>query len=148
MTTIAVTKKEIACDLQYTFGNMKFKGDSKIIKVPEKTSQKVFGQDVVYIGFAGEAGSWGQVVSWLHYPEEALPRCKNLELIMLNGNCEIWLGNNLRNWTEVKQPYFAIGSGTPYAIAALAAGKSAKEAIKISSKFDPNSGLGVKTYSL
>ena len=44
---------------------------------------------------------------------------------------------------EVNMPFWAIGCGAEYAMGAMAAGKTADEAVKIACRFDINCGLGV-----
>jgi 20S proteasome alpha/beta subunit len=50
-------------------------------------------------------------------------------------------------WLVVDQPYYAIGSGSPFALGALAQGASAKEAVEAAAKSDPFTGMGVKSYN-
>ena len=47
-------------------------------------------------------------------------------------------------WVSIEDPYYAIGSGAPYALGAMYNGASPKEAIKAASKFDPYTGNGIK----
>lgn len=49
---------------------------------------------------------------------------------------------------EVNLPFAAVGSGKALALGAMAAGKSAKEAVRIGCRFDINSRLPVHTVSL
>ena len=42
----------------------------------------------------------------------------------------------------------AIGSGAPYAIAAMACGKNAMDAVKIAKKFDPYTGGRITSIKL
>jgi ATP-dependent protease HslVU (ClpYQ) peptidase subunit len=44
--------------------------------------------------------------------------------------------------------FWAIGSGAPYALAAMYAGASATEAVKIAAKIDTSTGLPVKTLKV
>lgn len=44
---------------------------------------------------------------------------------------------------KVEDPFIALGSGSEYALAALAMGATAKEAVEIASRFDNHCGLGV-----
>lgn len=43
-------------------------------------------------------------------------------------------------WIEVKEPFYAIGTGAPYALAAMRAGADAIQAAEIGTAMDPNSG--------
>ncbi len=44
---------------------------------------------------------------------------------------------------RVEDAFFALGSGAEYALAALAMGATAKEAVEIASRFDNGCGLGI-----
>ena len=149
MTTIAANKTEMACDLQATHsGGVKFKIATKIIDVPTENAMKLFGTKRALIGFCGSVDTWGEVVGWFHIPEGKPPKCRGIEMLMLNENKELWHATNLVNWTELKVNEFAIGSGMQFAIAAMDTGKSPLEACKLASKYDPNTGMGYKVYKL
>lgn len=148
MTTIAVNKYSIACDLQFSHASgIKFKGATKVLEVEGKQAAEMFGHERVFIGFAGNADSWGDVVSWFAYPEGKMPKCRELEMLMLSPD-GIYHGTNLKNWTRIDQPHFAIGTGMHLAIAAMDTGQTPKEAVKTACKYDMMSGMGVKEYSL
>lgn len=149
MTTIAANKTSIACDLQFTHtGGIKFRGATKIVELTPEVAEKLFGCKKAIIGFCGNADIWGELVGWFNSPDNKPPRCKDIELLMLTDEGKIYHGTTLANWIEIKEPYFAIGSGMHLAIAAMAAGSDPKKAIQIASKHDPNTGMGVKTYKL
>lgn len=44
---------------------------------------------------------------------------------------------------EIDEPFFAHGSGRDYAMAAMACGKSAKDAVEIAGRFDNGCGMGI-----
>ena len=50
--------------------------------------------------------------------------------------------------SPIESEYFAIGSGAPYAIAAMARGDSAIEAIKFASTIDVHTNDVVQTYNV
>lgn len=56
-----------------------------------------------------------------------------------NYDAQVW---------EANLGFAALGSGSPYALGAMAAGKSAKEAVRIACKFDVHSRLPVYTMTL
>jgi hypothetical protein len=148
MTTVVATRNEMSCDLQFTYGGeLKFKGRTKIIKLKPKVARAVFGVDGAVIGFAGEAESWGEIVSWYDEPTTELPKPKKLELLMLTSEKKIYHASTLKNWMEIDEPVFAIGSGMQWAMSAVVSGKTTAEAVRIAMKYDPNTGLGVKTYT-
>lgn len=149
MTTIAANKNSIACDLQFTHSSgLKFKGKSKILKLSTEMSESLFGADKAFIGFCGSGDTWGNVVHWLIVPEGKPPRCRDIEFLALDSNKNIYHGTNLSNWMIIAEPFFSIGSGMQYAIGALTAGKTPKEAIKVASKHDPMTGMGFHEYTI
>ena len=126
---------------------MKMKGGPKIYKIPEASSKKLFGCSGAFVGFAGDADKFADVIQWLVIPDDKVPRISGIEMLLLTSKNEIFHGTNLRNWLRIGEPFYSVGSGMHYAQAAMASGKTPSEAIKIASKFDPMTGMGVKEYS-
>lgn len=149
MTTVVADRKSISCDLQFTYsGTLKFKGQTKIITVRPDVSKLMFGSDNAFVGFAGNADKWANVVEWFANPTENPPKMKGMEFLALTSKGKIYhASGGLANWMEIKEPCFGIGSGMPYAIAAVTSGKTTAEAVKIASKWDTGTGMGVKTYT-
>jgi len=151
MTTIVASTahKSIACDLQFTKGNHKFKGSSKILSLEGSVPQNMFGVDKCFIGFAGNTSAWGTIVSFFALGAEGNPpKCKNIEFLMLTDKNHIHHSMDLRNWMYIPEKHFAIGSGSDFAIGAMAAGSTPKEAVMLASKHDTHTGLGCKVYSI
>ena len=148
MTTIAVDKNSISCDLQFSYRELKFKGKTKIITLKPKVASALFGVEQAYIGFAGNADIWGHVVSWFAVPDDSPPRCKGIEFLLLTSERKIYHGSNMTNWLELDEPYFSIGTGGHFAMGAMANGKTTKEAIQTAMLHDPMTGMGIKTYNL
>lgn len=149
MTTIAASTKtmSIASDLQFTYNAaVKFKGGSKILEVSNELSRAMFNCDKAFLGFCGNADAWGRVVSWFASPTERKPKCKNLEFLLLTNKGDIYHATNLTNWMRLDEPHFSIGSGMHFAIGAMAAGKSPKEACIVAAKHDIHTGFGAKEY--
>lgn len=79
---------------------------------------------------------------------EAPPRLDNISALLIDGDGVIHLyeGNI---WIEQKgEPYYAVGSGAPYALGAMDAGADAIAAAKIAIKRDVNSGGKVRSVKL
>lgn len=149
ITTIAVNKQSIACDLQFTHATgIKFKGHTKIIQIDEKLCNTLFGCDKAYVGFCGNADIWGNVVQWLSNPDGKPPKCKQIEMVLLTEKGQIYHGTDLTNWMSLNLDKFAIGSGMHLALAAMESGKTPRQAITVASKYDPNTGMGVKEYKV
>jgi hypothetical protein len=116
--------------------------------VKKDIAKDMFGVEKAYIGFSGSADEWPDVVSWFANPTKRQPKCSAIEFILLTDEKKIYHATNMRNWLEIVEPHFAIGSGMQYAIAAMESGKTPIEACKVASKFDRNTGLGYKQYKL
>lgn len=154
ITTIAAktaTKEHpatIACDLQFTHSSgTKMKGLTKILTVGKEAAQEIFGVDGAYIGFSGNTNSFGEIVNWFHDRTQKQPKCGGVELLMLTSEGKLFTGTNLRNWTYLPAGSHAIGSGSQFAIGAMESGKTPGEAVKVASKHDIYTGMGVKEYS-
>jgi hypothetical protein len=141
MTTIAVTKNQIACDLQiYHASGYKFKTKTKIYE---------FQISAVYpkpfcIGYAGNVDGLVPVLDWLADPTTKPPRVSSSEFVVLTSDHKIFTFANPSQWFAVDQPFYAIGSGATFALGAMGSGATALDAVKAASKFDPMTGMGFK----
>ena len=139
----------MAGDLQFTYGgHLKMKGKSKIFLIPDDTSKMLFNSKSAVIGFCGNADQFGPALAWLESLDGKPPKCKSLETVVLTKKGDIYHSAGLGNWMKVDDPFFAIGSGMQYAMAAMGSGKDPYEAVKIASKFDPMTGLGFNKIEL
>lgn len=136
----------MACDLQFTKGNIKLKGVTKILELGEDVCKEMFNCKSALMGFSGNADVWGEVVGWFTDISEKPPKCRGIEFLLLTNTKKLYHGSNLRNWMLLPDKHFAIGSGCDFAIAAMTSGKTPLEAVKIASKHDANTGLGFKEY--
>ena len=59
-----------------------------------------------------------------------------------------WLSAPYLREIKILDAYAAVGSGAAYALGALASGKSARQAVEIASRFDPQTGNGVDCVAL
>lgn len=153
MTTIAFTQNVMACDALWTENGMKAVKRTKIFR-------NKYG---VLIGYAGSNDSRA-----LHILLEKVKTPKNLpthdQLLSLhfdshalvvfppqkpNVNPKIFTITTLPfhydvnegdvGITEISYPFWAVGSGSPYALGAMRQGASAYEAVKAGIEFDLNS---------
>jgi ATP-dependent protease HslVU (ClpYQ) peptidase subunit len=153
MTTVAVSKKTMtmASDLQLTHsGGLKFKCNGKMFELPIQSAQALFNTDKVVVGFAGGVDAITQCMDYFSAPweYEKPPNVKNIEIVGLTGNKAIFTAWNLKQFVAVNEPFYSIGSGMNYAMAAMASGKEPLEACKIAGKFDCNTGLGYREIKL
>ena len=136
-------------DLQLTTvstGN-KLKIKTKVYEV--KAHKDVYHTDFI-VGFAGTASDMVTVSSYFQYPElfSKLPRVRNLMGLVLTAEQDIFYFESYNKWVAVNEPYAAIGTGSHYALGALAAGLSPKAAVRVAMKHDAFTGMGVKGYRL
>lgn len=144
MTTIACNRESIACDLQVTSNNNKYKVTTKIYSFdPHPKTYHV----PYMVGFSGHVQKATAVIDWLANPEGAPPKFKDGEFLALGSDGKIFVFQIPVNWVEIDQPYCAIGSGAEYARGALASGKTPLEAVKIASNHDINTGMGFQEFN-
>jgi ATP-dependent protease HslVU (ClpYQ) peptidase subunit len=140
MTTIAWDGRTLAADRQTTWGG-----------TPTRT-RKIFrainedGREVIY-GCAGLTHECSAYTRWIR-GEIAAPAFTDISVLSIDRKGRIWHTNQSMHWIQIKVKYWAIGAGCDYALGAMAAGKSAIEAVKIESKFDVHTGLGVDVLEL
>lgn len=133
----------MAGDKQFTYRETtKMKGKTKIYELPASSAKSIFGCKRVFVGFCGNTNQIGKSLAWLHDPTKKTPRIHDIDIIMLNDKREIYHTTTLREWLKIEDPFFAVGSGMNFALAAMSAGSTPYEAVKIASKYDPWTGMG------
>lgn len=134
MTTVAYRDGVLAADSRITSGDMVV--SDKATKVHRLRSGHLFG----WAGTAEDAEMLKRSLQKGHKPPP------NLDVIALLATpldgLKVFEGNI---WVPVKDPYYAIGTGAPYAIGAMDAGADACKAATIGSKRDTSSGGKVKS---
>jgi hypothetical protein len=90
-----------------------------------------------------------EIITWLDAksptskrPEIEEADAPDLLLVSPKGVLQ-WMTWPYSHGMEVREPFFAIGSGARYALGALAAGCSARRAVAIACRFDVHSGQGI-----
>jgi ATP-dependent protease HslVU (ClpYQ) peptidase subunit len=148
LTTVVCNKEEMACDLCFTQnGAITWKGKTKIYKF--KAHPDTYPVCEFIIGFAGTANDIITAVEFFNNPDDfkKVPPIKGLTGLVLTQQKDIYMFNELGKWIGVDEPYASIGSGSPFALGAMAAGSTPKEAVKAATARDPYTGLGIKTLS-
>ena len=145
MTTIACNRTSIAADLQVTYGSNKFKTKTKIYSFePHEITYKL----PYYVAFCGTVEKAYDILDWLTDPTQKMPGNANkATFLVLTQDKKIFTFHKPSQWIEVDEPYFALGSGESFALAAMALGKTPKEAVIVASKHDINTGMGFEEYS-
>jgi ATP-dependent protease HslVU (ClpYQ) peptidase subunit len=149
LTTIAVNRECMWGDKQFTNLNTgnKWKGATKVYRF--KAHPDTYAHCDFIIGFAGTAADMVTLANFFEYPDmhAKAPRVKGIMGLVLTEKKDIFMFDDYTKWLLMKEPFAAVGSGADYALGAMAAGKSPKEAVQIASKLDAFTGLGVKGYS-
>lgn len=147
MTTLVCNKEELQGDLQFTGGNNKFKGKTKVYQF--KAHPDTYPCDFI-VGFCGIAAEIVPAVSYFSDPDsyKKPPRAKISGLVLTAQKKIFIFEDDYTKWLIVDQPFYAMGSGAPYALAAMEVGATPKEAIKVAMKHDPLTGMGIRGYKL
>lgn len=137
MTTIAASRKEMACDSRASGDDGEYHNcDDKVERI---------GGDLV-----GCAGDWEDIyafLAWFKDQSKERPEIENCLALVLNRK-GLWLYANTTYPSKVAEPFFAIGTGSMAARAAMKWGASPQQAISTAITLDKNSGGRVRVYSL
>lgn len=131
----------MAGDKQFTHNGMKMLGKTKIFEIPTLSCKELFGVGRAFVGFAGNADNFYIAQQWLETPDKKVPKLRGIEMLMLTDQGKIYHASQFENWMELGHKHYAIGSGMYYAISAMECGKNPYEAVKVASKYDPNTGM-------
>lgn len=139
----------MACDLQFTntaTGN-KWKGHTKVYKF--QPHENTYPVCEFIVGFAGAASEIVTIAEFFSVPDNFSkpPKVGKCLGLVLTAKKQIFMFTDYCKWLAVKEPYHAIGSGSEYALGAMASGMSPKEAVKIAMKHDSYTGMGIKTIN-
>lgn len=144
MTTIAFDGKTMACDTRVVCGSNCYNTDTKI-----------YENDTYVIGVAGDAGVGAMLIDCpyilqaRHYDFdfEALVYVRDVEKVYKVAFYKSW-DCALSLVIPVADSFAAVGSGAPYALAAMECGYSAHGGVAVASKFDTNTGGKIITKQL
>lgn len=149
MTTIACNKEEMYGDKQFTTiaTGDKFRGKTKVYKY--EAFEGIYDCPFI-VGYAGSANDIITVHSFFAHPEmfSKPPKAPDaLTGLVLTADKHIFVFTNYMQWLVVDEPFHAIGSGSGYAMGAMAAGASPLDAVKLAAKHDAYTGFGYKGHS-
>ena len=136
MTTIVATTEELVSDRRVTGGPM-----FKATKI-----QRIKGS---LYGGAGNLEQIMKMFEWFKNPDMK-PDWKfqpEFEILQVNTDGIFYWGCEMIA-VPVGMPYYAIGSGSHYALVALECGAPPTDAIRIAHKFDPYTGREVQVHKL
>ena len=140
MTTIAYRDGVLAADSLVTLGSTKVHG----------SYQKIRRIGQYLVGTAGSVACCQAFVDWLKSNDDSHPPPKGeYGALIVDPRGRV---REIENGSVLPVPrgakFFAIGSGSPYALAAMYAGATAVDAVKIAAKIDTSTGLPVKTLKV
>lgn len=96
------------------------------------------------VGAAGEIVDCVAFVRWLKKgTDELKPTPTDFIGLVIDDKRQIWMVDQKLVYFRIREKFWSIGSGADYAIAAMACGRSAADAVRIASRFDSRCGLGV-----
>lgn len=104
-------------------------------------------------GIVGAAGDWDDILKFWEFIEGKPPKesglndDSELEGIELHPDGIFMYAASGKRY-RIKDEFFAIGSGAPYAIGAMAMGASPEEAVALASRFDPATGGEIEVIPL
>lgn len=137
MTTIVCNRTGMAADRRAT--------GTHIMRVT-----KVFRVNGSLIGVSGNLEQALRFVEWRRTPEAkpTFSEATNFAALELTPEGEIRYWGAEMVAVPIENEYFAVGSGSGYALGAMAMGASLKDAIKVAARFDEATGSEVQTMSL
>lgn len=144
MTTAAWNAKEgvLAVDTQVTSGNRKFR-THKVATLPCG-------------GLIAGTGNLAHILKAQRWAQEGLSEDAKpdfgdepeMECLIIKGDGSVWLLDDELEPMPVTDEFIAVGSGGPYAMGAMACGKSAADAVRVAAMFDAATSEPVETYRL
>ena len=142
ITTIAYAAGVMAADSQATSGPRKFR---------VKKIQRVPGGGL--LGITGSMPDLLKIQKWAAdgFPQDAKPDLSDdgdVECLLVHADGSIALFDSSLELMAVQDKFIAIGSGGPYAVAAMACGLDPVQAVGIAARFDPYTSAPVKSERL
>ena len=147
MTTIAVRDGKMACDSMVGISS-DGGGDRAYYHC-----EKVFDITGELIGGAGETAGISLWYEWYMGGCEDKKLRKRMwevdfDIVILHADGRIESSDGSGNIEETHEPFYAVGSGTKCALAAMHCGKSAEEAVEIAKLIDPHTGGKVQVFTV
>lgn len=139
MTAIACRDGELATDSRITAGSM---------VVSDKRTKVHRLRDGSLVAWAGSVQDAELLLRAMRKTtKEKHPKLEDISALHLRVDGTLWEYEG-EAWVKQDPGYYATGSGAPYALAAMDAGASARDAVKIAIKRDANSGGRVQSLKL
>jgi ATP-dependent protease HslVU (ClpYQ) peptidase subunit len=139
MTTLAYKQGVLAGDTLVTYGDAKLPGHER--KVHKLRNGCLFGA----AGIAAQIDILKEAVQKGQFDNPPMLKEVDALLVHPSGQCETY---ERGRWCQTNAPYAALGSGHDFAMAVMAFGGSAKDAVRIAIKLDKGSGGKVQSVSI
>ena len=140
MTTIAYRSGEMAADTQVSAGGRKFR-THKVKRL----------KDGGLIGSSGKLADILKIQRWADsgFADDDKPEFGEdgeFECLVVTGAGAVYLLDEEMELMPFHDPFIAVGTGGPYAMAAMHCGKSPAEAVEVAAVFDANTSAPVETF--
>jgi ATP-dependent protease HslVU (ClpYQ) peptidase subunit len=100
--------------------------------------------DRYLVGCAGDLSDCVAFLRWMKSNGEAVkPSPTSFQALVIDAKRRIWWIDEKLVYIRLTEKRWAVGSGADYALGAMVAGKSAIEAVRIASRLDNSSGMGM-----
>lgn len=145
MTTIVYRDGILAADSRGYSGDQTAIGNK--MKIHRLADGTIFGISTNNVGGDSLIKNW--IEDGCKHPENGDVKPDSFSILMIKKNGEVFFANDNYGFSgPLDAPFYAIGSGRKYALAALHLGKSAVEAVEVACIFDLWSGGPVNTKEL
>lgn len=142
MTTVAATKSQIAADKQVTHASgLKFKSPCKLFTFDNPAIYKT----PFILGLSGDLDVALELLEFFYSPEDFKlhKNYRSAEFLVLTYDQKLFTFADPRKWVPVGDRFYAIGSGSHFAMGAMGFGATPEEAVRVATKLDRGSGFGV-----
>lgn len=143
MTVIAFDGKTLAADKRCTVAG-------QIL-----TTTKIFRVNGELVGISGDAAFCAEALNWIRagcepskYPPELRDREKMVNVLLIRKNGEVWRFEDSPFPYQLFGPFYAIGGGSDFALAAMHLGNTAHQAVEVAIALNSGCGNGVDTLML
>lgn len=158
MTTIAFDGKTLASDSQLTLGDLRLDSHTQKIFQPNAgESWYVNGERAVAFGVSGKLSAVQAVRKELASgmsgyrgltTDSRFPKGESFKYLVITEAGEVYAGGQYSDeetpWLARVSPPIAVGTGSEFAVGAMATGASAEFAVEVAARFDINTGGAVQ----
>lgn len=141
MTTLVYRDGILAAETQITYGSTIMPGGVR--KIHKLKTGDLYG-------FTGSLEAGQIMLDWFRDPKPSLPDIKTdkFEALLVSAKTGKLMFYESQDWIPLDLPYVAMGSGKEHAYGALLMGADAKQAVRVATKLDCNSGGKVNWLEL